>query len=105
METTIRIRSKTLRITTEGVVLSDGQVLHALRHAGIIPQDDRGEWSIGVGVGKAWLCYKARTPSGKISKVIEDYGAISIDGYAYQGHSYSNPAIKFGHASWSFVKV
>ncbi len=104
MDTRITARGKTLNITTHGLVLSDGQVLHALRHGGIIPREDNGLWSIGVGLkSTADLCYQERTSSGKISKRIDDYGRITIAGYTYQSHGYSNPATQFGHISWSFI--
>ena len=105
METKITARGKEINITTSGIVLSDGQVLHALRHGGIIPKEDSGLWSIGTGLGQAALCYQQRTPAGKISKRIDDYGSVKIDGYAYQSHGYINPIIKYGHISWSFIRL
>ncbi len=105
-QTVIRTRNQELPIETMGTVLSDWQILHALRFAGIIPKDSRDYWCISAPFqGIPSLMMQERLPSGHLSTRIQDYGQITVDGYAYQSHGYSNPAIKFGSLNYSFVKI
>ncbi len=103
METTIRFQGREIKAYAEGDVISDYQVLRALRQAGAIP-DDRNAYSIGV---PASICHNERTPSGKLSARIVDDGPISIDGFVYRSHSFglADRHAHSGQITWSFQRA